>query len=172
MTVELFPEMAQNVFRPVLQRLEQDGTTRELAPDEIRELLSACGIGAAVLQNTLEALRGILRRGVEKEKLRVLQRQLLDVVDTALGRTYPEVRRIAGNARCANELGSELAVLDEYVQQARALAEELKNLQSWIERPRPKVEVSEWGAPKPRADYGEYEDSNDIETRLRAGGDF
>lgn len=173
MAVELFPEMAENVFRPVLERLEQNGGAREFSPAEIRDLLSACGIAATVLERTFAAYRVILRRGVEKEKLRGLQEQFLNVIESAIGRTYPAVRRIAaGEALPAPERGSELEALDSYAQQARAIAEELKNLKSWLELSRPKIDVSAWGAPIAHGDYGNYEDSDDIEARLRAGGDF
>src|SRR5437879_882303 len=69
MAVQLFPEMAHNVFLPLMRSLEKSKSDGSLSSEEIRELVAGCGIGAVVLDRLFEVFQGILRRGMEKKKL-------------------------------------------------------------------------------------------------------
>src|SRR5262245_46048310 len=98
MAVGLLPEMAENVFQPLLKRLAKDNSDGGLSPNEIRELVSGCGVGATLLLDLIEGFRELLRGGMEKGKVQRLQRELLDVVAAIARDVYPRVHEIVAGA--------------------------------------------------------------------------
>ncbi len=173
MAVGLFPEMAENVFQPLLRRLATDNPDQDFSPNEIREFVFGCGIGAALLEHLIEDFRKILRQGMEKRKLQSLQAELLEVVESVAGEVYARVRDIAAtNVLPQEERQASLEAIKRYMKQAKSIGEELQALEFWLKRPRPSVDNSGFAGQKATADYHGYEDSSDIEARLKAGGDM
>ena len=172
MAVELIPEMAKSVFRPLSQRLDKAGPNGKISPDEIRDLLAGCGMGAEVLEHLRKIFHEILRRGIEKNKLKLLQREFLEIVGLAGNEIYPRVHaHVATDALPEEERPVAQKTLGKYTERARLIGEELKSLEAWLERPRPPLDTSAFG-PTPPNDYSAYEDSKDIEARIKSGGDF
>ncbi len=172
MSVELPPEMARSAFRPLLQRLEQNGSGAAGSSGEARALLAGCGIGAAVLEQLLKDIHGMLGAGMETKKLQLIQREFLDCVHLAANQIYPRVHHIVANVMLPEEeRKSALETLDGYIKHAKAMEEELKALELWLERAHPSIDISTFNGHKAPLDFDDYEDSKEIEARIRAGGE-
>jgi len=86
---------------------------------------------------------------------------------------YSRARRFAeGSGLPTAEKHASIDALDEFSAKADAIRQELKSLQSWFERPKPKVDISRFEARKEPKESAEYESSEIIEARIRATGDF
>jgi hypothetical protein len=172
MSVGLISEMAKSVFQPLNQRLDKAGPNGKISPDEIRDLLAGCGMGTEILDHLSKTFHEILRRGVEKNKLRLLQREFLEIVGLAGNEIYPRVHaHIATDALPEEERAAAKKTLEKYTERVRLIGEELKSLEAWLERPRPPLDTSAFG-PTPANDYSAYEDSKDIEARIKSGEGF
>jgi hypothetical protein len=172
MAVELVPEMGKSVFQPLRQRLDKVAPNTQIPINEIRDLVAGCGIGAEVLDQLGKAFHEILHRGVEKDKLKLLQREFMEVVGLAGNEIYPRVQaHIAAGGLPEEERNTVQKALSKYRERARLIGEELESLAIWLERPRPPLDTSAFGPTTPN-DYSGYEDSKDIEARIRSGGNF
>jgi len=173
MTPTLFPTMAQEAFRPLRAALGTDRKEADYSPDEVRNLLYACGFGAAVLDKLREMFQAFLRRGMESRKLHFLVKEFMDVLELARDEVYPKVRAItAGGALPAEERSSSLGSLDEFSRNAAAVQAELATLQRWLEAPPPDIDLAAILAEKAAAQPVPYDDLDDILRKLTAGGDL
>ena len=160
----LFPEMAKSLFQPLLDRLARDGQGQDFTPDDVRELLFACGAGAAVLDELMRRLWILFERGLESRKARFLESEFADVVELALRQVYPKAHTItvASTLPEAERLSS-LDTLDELAERARAVRQELDRLRAWLERPTPQVDLAKVLGNRPPQDYEGYVDTADLE---------
>jgi hypothetical protein len=155
-------EMAHNFLRPLIDRLEED--EQDLALDEVRELLFGCGVTAAVLDKLVEMLHNLLDRGIESRKASFLQKELADIVELALGEVYPRVRAITESSALPEaERLSNLGTLDDFSARAQVIRKELEELESWLERPAPVVDLAKIIGNEISEDYKGYVDTADLE---------
>jgi hypothetical protein len=129
-------------------------------------------MGVLVLDYLRKRFRGLLRHGVEKNKIRLLQREFLEVVALAGKEIYPRVQALIATDRLPEEERTVAQkTLAKYIEHSRLLCDELKSLEAWMERPRPPLDTSAFGPTQPN-DYSAYEDSKEIEARIKSGGEF
>src|SRR5205823_2560472 len=114
----------------------------------------------------------MLRVGIETGKFHLLQREFLEFVELAANQVYPSVQKIVASAMVSEEeRKSALETLDGYIQHAKKMSEELKALELWLERPHPSIDPSAFDEHKAHHDFDDYEDTEAIEARIRAGGE-
>jgi hypothetical protein len=175
MTPALFPEMAHSTFQPLLDRLEENGQARAHTSAEIRELLAACGFGAAVLEKGWESLQHLLCQGMESRKMHLIVKEFLDILELAIKTVYPKVRAITvGKSLADDERLAGLATLDQLSLRAAKMRDELASLQRLLETPPPRVKIESFSARDKAgaADHRGYVDVEEILAKLKAGQDI
>jgi hypothetical protein len=157
-------EMAHGLFRPLLDRLGQQREEHGFTPDEVRELLFACGTGAAVLDRLMGMLDNLLGQGLESRKACFLQKEFTDVVELALREVFPKARAITANSSIPEaERQSSLATLDDFIRRASTIRDELAKLQHWLERPAPRVDLPKIIGADTSRGYEDYVDTAELE---------
>ncbi len=164
--------MAQRTFQPLIDRLEEDRPDAPFAPDEVRDLLAVCALGADVLDRFGEMIQERLRWGVEKQQLQILLKELAQALERAQSMVYPRVRSITAIAAIpADEQSTSLESLDEWTARAAAQFDRVTSLQRWLDRPRPPFDEALLARDSDSPNESRYVDIEEVLARIKAGGD-
>jgi hypothetical protein len=158
--------MAQGAVQPLLQRLKGNRPEEGYSPDEVRELLAACRLGAVMLDHVSDAIELILRRGIESRKLKSVLQEVRNNCTL-----WPGLHS-QGAALPVDEKAAGLQRMDEFTARAALICDKVAKLQQFLEQPGPQIDLASitGRGPSPPT-HQSYQDVEEIIARLMAGGD-
>jgi hypothetical protein len=131
MPKRLASEMARRSFDALLESLEGEV---ELIPDEARELLAGCEMGALQLERLWQLAQAFLDRGMEHKRLVWLFKEFTEVIDLGV-RGFAAAREKIKTLRLApDERAESLASMDRMAGRATQMRSELLALLRWLEK--------------------------------------
>jgi hypothetical protein len=165
----LFPEMANRTFQPLVDRLSTGSHGPGFTPDEVRELLSGCQFGAAVLANLSVSFDRMLENGLEADKVRTAVKEFKGVLELVLDTVFPKVRTIVENASLpGDEKQAGLRMLDEADAVHRKRLGEISALDGWLSEP-PRKDAGTVAGTRSTQDPNAYLSWDEATSRLNAG---